>query len=116
MESGTDISTLIGTVVARRFRIESLIGAGAMGVVFRANLLEGETHATGNGGSAVALKIVLPDARQQRTVPRLLRGARLASQVKHPHVVETLAHGRLGRDHDGYYVAMELVEGVSLGR
>jgi serine/threonine protein kinase/tetratricopeptide (TPR) repeat protein len=115
MESGTDISTLIGTVVAKRFRIESLIGAGAMGVVFRANLLD-ETRASENGGPAVALKIVLPDARQQRTVPRLLRGARLAAQVKHPHVVETVAHGRLGRDHDGYYVAMELVEGVSLGR
>jgi tetratricopeptide (TPR) repeat protein len=115
MESGTDISTLIGTVVARRFRIESLIGAGAMGVVFRANLLDGDTQVTDHG-SSVALKIVLPDARQQRTVPRLLRGARLAAQVKHPHVVETLAHGRLSRDHDGYYVAMELVEGVSLGR
>jgi tetratricopeptide (TPR) repeat protein len=115
MESGTDISTLIGTVVAKRFRIESLIGAGAMGVVFRASLLD-DARASENGGPAVALKIVLPDARQQRTVPRLLRGARLAAQVKHPHVVETVAHGKLGRDHDGYYVAMELIEGVSLGR
>jgi tetratricopeptide (TPR) repeat protein len=115
MESGTNISTLIGTVVAKRFRIDSLIGAGAMGVVFRASLLD-DTQASEDGDPAVALKIVLPDARQQRTVPRLLRGARLAAQVKHPHVVETVAHGRLGREHDGYYVAMELVEGVSLGR
>lgn len=117
METGTDISTLIGTVVAKRFRIESLIGAGAMGVVFRAGLVDdGLSGVPGNLNPAVALKIVLPDSRQQRTVPRLLRGARLAAQVKHPHVVETLAHGRLGREHDGYYVAMELVEGVSLGR
>jgi serine/threonine protein kinase/tetratricopeptide (TPR) repeat protein len=118
MESGTDISTLIGTVVAKRFRIESLIGAGAMGVVFRAGLVDDGLIGglPGNVNPAVALKIVLPDSRQQRTVPRLLRGARLAAQVKHPHVVETLAHGRIGREHDGYYVAMELVEGVSLGR
>jgi tetratricopeptide (TPR) repeat protein len=119
MEPGTDISTLIGTVVAKRFRIESLIGAGAMGVVFRATVV-GDTRRTENGTPPVALKIVLPDARQQRTVPRILRGAKLAAQIKHPHVVETLAHGRLGRDTDrdggGYYVAMELVDGVALGR
>ena len=121
MEPGTDISTLIGTVVAKRFRIESLIGAGAMGVVFRATVV-GDTRRTDNGTAPVALKIVLPDTRQQRAVPRLLRGARLAAQIKHPHVVETLAHGRLGReteanrDGGGYYVAMELVDGVALGR
>lgn len=120
MQPGTDISTVIGTVVAKRFRIESLIGAGAMGVVFRASVLDG--GAAGHGGARVAVKIVLPDPKQQRTIPRMLRGAKLAAQVKHPHVVETLAHGRLGADrqigrgHDGYYVAMELVEGVSLGR
>jgi serine/threonine protein kinase/tetratricopeptide (TPR) repeat protein len=120
MDPGTDLSTLIGTVVARRFRIDSLLGAGAMGVVFRASLLDDDARDTDRDrdarATAVALKLVLPDARQQRTVPRLLRGARLAAQVKHPHVVETLAHGRISRDHDGYYVAMELVDGVPLGR
>jgi tetratricopeptide (TPR) repeat protein len=119
MEPGTDISSLLGTVVAKRFRIESLIGAGAMGVVFRATMV-GDARRTDPGTPPVALKIVLPDAKQQRTVPRILRGAKLAAQVKHPHVVETLAHGRLGRETDkdggGYYVAMELVDGVALGR
>lgn len=120
MDAGTDISALIGTVVAKRFRIDSLLGAGAMGVVFRAVLLPAEGAAdsalTASDDSAIALKIVLPDRSQQRAVPRLLRGARLAAQFRHPHVVETLSHGRLGKGNAGYYVAMELVEGVPLSR
>ncbi len=149
MDLSSTVSGLIGQVVADRFRIESLLGAGAMGVVFRAQLtgarradsaplantlsmpaarLAAGTGETGDrtrelalrsdaaAAGQVALKVVLPDATQQRTVPRLLRGARLAAQVKHPHVVETLAHGRIGPARDGYYVAMELVEGVSFSR
>lgn len=116
METGTDVSTLIGAVVASRFRIDALIGTGAMGVVFRASMLDHADRDARRAGAPVALKVVLPDGKQQRSVPRLLRGARLAAQVKHPHVVETLAHGRVGRDQDGYYVAMELIEGVTLGR
>ena len=105
----TPLDELIGTVVANQFRVESVLGAGSMGVVFRASPLAGDTR-------PVALKVVLPDPRHQRSVPRLLRGARLAAQVKHPNVVETLAHGRVGPEREGYFVAMELVEGVSLGR
>lgn len=105
----TPLDELIGAVVANRFRVEAVLGVGSMGVVFRARALGGDER-------LVALKVVLPDPRHQRTVPRLLRGARLAAQVKHPHVVETLAHGRVGPEHEGYFVAMELVDGIPLGR
>lgn len=103
----TPFDNLIGQMVANRFRVESVLGVGAMGVVFRARA-EDEPP--------VALKVVLPERGQQRVVPRFLRGTRLAAQLRHPHVVETLAYGPVGPAREGYFVAMELVEGVPLSR
>ena len=103
------LDDIVGQVVANRFQVESVLGVGAMGVVFRARSM-GAEH------GAVALKVVLPEPGEQRNVPRFLRGTRLAAQVKHPHVVETLAYGRIGPEREGYFVAMELVDGVALSR
>jgi serine/threonine-protein kinase len=76
---------------------------GGMGVVYTARDL--------TLGRRVALKCPLATADDPRERKRLLREARTASRVSHPHIVpifEVL-------EHDGLpWLAMELVEGTSL--
>ena len=72
-----------GAVVAG-FRVESLVGHGAMAKVYRAR---DEAH-----DRVVALKM-LDDAlaRDERFRQRFLRESQLAASLDHPHIVRTLA-------------------------
>jgi TolB-like protein/tRNA A-37 threonylcarbamoyl transferase component Bud32 len=86
------------------FRIIEKIGAGGMGEVYRARDEQLERD--------VALKI-LPAAsfRDPTARTRLLREARLASKLNHPHICTIHEVGEA----DGQaYIAMELVEGQPL--
>src|SRR6266540_5354058 len=72
-----------GTVIAS-FRVDSLIGQGAMGAVYLA-----QEVATGRG---VALKLLAPElARDDRFRQRFMRESRVASSLDHPHIVPTVA-------------------------
>ena len=74
-----------GTVIAG-FRVESLLGQGAMGTVYLAE----ET----NTGRRVALKLLSPElASDERFRRRFLQETELAASLEHPHVVPTLASG-----------------------
>jgi serine/threonine protein kinase len=67
------------------YRIESILGVGGMGQVYRA---------IGPDGDLVALKLVKADlARDQTFRKRFDREARIAQQVSHPHVVPVLDTG-----------------------
>jgi serine/threonine protein kinase/ABC-type oligopeptide transport system substrate-binding subunit len=92
-----------GAVLAD-FRLESLLGEGAMGKVYLAE----ETMS----GRRVALKVLAPDlTRDERFRRRFLRETKLAASLDHPHVVPTLASG----EQDGtLYLAMAYVEGSDL--
>ncbi len=86
------------------FEVLSPLGSGGMGEVYRAR----DTRL----GREVALK-VLPAATLADSTARarLLREARLASQLNHPHICTVHEVGEA----DGHvYIAMELVEGQSL--
>jgi tRNA A-37 threonylcarbamoyl transferase component Bud32 len=91
-----------GAVLAG-FRVESLIGEGAMGSVYLAE---------GPDSHRVALKVLLPElARDERFRQRFLRESKLAATLDHPHIVPTLASG----EEDGVlYLAMRFVEGADL--
>jgi ABC-type transport system substrate-binding protein/tRNA A-37 threonylcarbamoyl transferase component Bud32 len=92
-----------GAVLAG-FRVESLLGEGAMGTVYLAR----ETST----GRRVALKLLAPElARDERFRQRFLRETELAASLEHPNVVSTLASG----DEDGaVYLAMAYVQGSDL--
>src|SRR2546427_7813559 len=92
-----------GAVLAG-FRVESLLGEGAMGSVYLA-----EETATGR---RVALKLLAAElARDERFRRRFLRETELAASLDHPHVVPTLASG----EQDGtLYLAMAYVDGPDL--
>jgi serine/threonine-protein kinase len=86
------------------YLIQSRLGAGGMGVVYRA------VHQT--LGQTRAIKILPPMLAHDETfVRRFQREATIAANVHHPSVVQIYDV----RQEDGYfYIVMELVEGVAL--
>ena len=87
------------------YRLGEKIGGGATGSVYRAQRISSDRPA--------AIKILRPHlARNRVFLERFLREARVMARLSHPNVVRCYGMGkRLGR----YYIAMELVEGASLG-
>ena len=93
----------VGDVVGG-YRIEGVIGVGAMGTVFRARQLRLDR--------VVALKVIAAGlADDEGARRRFAREARLAVRVVHPHVVSVLD---AGEDRGTLFMAMELVDGVDL--
>ncbi|MEU2710960.1 protein kinase [Streptomyces sp. NPDC007205] len=95
-------------VIAGRYRLETRIGRGGMGVVWQAvdQVL----------GRRVAVKELLPDdslaeddARRRRD--RTFREARAVAQLRHPHII--VVHDVVEQDERPYLV-MELIDGGSL--
>ena len=83
------------------FLIEEKIGAGAMGVVFRA------VHE--KTGRPAAVKIITGEAGQKANVPeRFEREAKILEAFRHPNIVRFLARGRYSGTN---YVAMEYLTG-----
>ncbi|HUK95483.1 MAG TPA: serine/threonine-protein kinase [Gaiellaceae bacterium] len=97
----TDVS--IGALVGG-FRVESLLGQGAMGAVFLAT--------DPRTGEHLALKLLKPElVGDERFRRRFFREARLAQGLAHEHVVRTID---VGEDGGFLYLAMDYVEGVDL--
>jgi serine/threonine-protein kinase len=92
-----------GTTLAG-FRLESLIGEGAMGAVYLA-------EDTRRGGP-VAVKVLVPQlAQDDRFRRRFLRESQLAASLDHPHIVPIVTAG----EEDGVlYLAMRHIEGSDL--
>ena len=86
------------------YRIESVVGRGGMGVVYRATDLSLERP--------VALKLVAPElAEDELFRRRFLKEPRLAASLDHPNVVPIYEAG----EHDGQlYLAMRFVEGSDM--
>ena len=101
----TRISTSApGFVLRQRYRLENEIGRGGMGVVYRATDLELMRQ--------VAVK-VLSEAAPQDARQRLIREARAAAALNHPHIISVYDVGEA----DGLpFFVMELVEGPNLGK
>ena len=94
-----------GTVILGRYRLESLLGRGGMGSVWRAEHLLLR--------SPVAIKLLDPTiANNQQMLARFMREAQSAALLRSPHVVQVLDFGV----EDGTaFIAMELLQGESLG-
>ncbi|MEO7326236.1 MAG: tetratricopeptide repeat protein [Dokdonella sp.] len=93
-----------GDVLGGRFRIESLIGIGGMGVVYRAHDL--------SLGIEVALKLLRPElARKPEAFESFRRELLLARQVSSPHVVRI--HD-IAEDNGRWFISMDYIAGESL--
>jgi eukaryotic-like serine/threonine-protein kinase len=90
-----------------KYQILSRIGAGGMAEVFVGSL-------TGEGGftKVVAVKRIRPEHAVERAfVEMFMDEARISADLHHPNIAQVYEFGRAG---DTYYLAMELVRGVSL--
>jgi hypothetical protein len=94
----------VGTLLGGRFQLETTLGKGGSGVVFRAfDRVMGE---------AVAVKLLYPErAADQAWIRRLVREVKVARTIVHPNVRRIFEIGQV----DGYWlITMELGAG-SLG-
>lgn len=103
----SDPQNLVGTVVADRYKVEVLLGQGAMGAVYRAQHIHMQ--------KAVALKVLHQSmSSNQEVVRRFEREAIAAGRVEHPNVATATDFGRLK---DGsFYLVLEFIDGKSLGQ
>jgi len=94
-----------GTILAGKYRIDSLLGAGGMGEVYRA-----ENTAFGR---VVAIKMLREEyAETPEVVDRFKREAQAANIVRHPNVVDILD---IGQTEDGTpFIVQEFLEGQDL--
>lgn len=95
----------IGRVLGGKYQLDSCIGSGGMGEIYRARRL--------NLGDTVAVKVLRPDViENEKTRQRFYREARAAAALHHPNAV--VIHD-FGEDTDGTaYIVMELLTGSSL--
>lgn len=96
---------LLGSVVAERYRVDALIGEGAMGQVYQAE------HVLMR--KKVAIKLLRRELTQVlEVVQRFEREALAAAHIQHPHVASATDFGKLP---DGsVFLVLEYVRGRSL--
>lgn len=95
-----------GRIVAGRYIVRRIIGAGGMGIVALADdvLLR----------KKVAVKALRPAvARQRKHVERFRKEVALAHSITHPNIARTYD---LGEDHDIHYFSMEFIDGTPLSQ
>jgi len=96
-----------GTILAGKYRIESVIGRGGMGLVYRAHHLSLD--------ETIAIKVLRRDVSlDAETVARFVREAQSAVRLKSEHVARIRDVGTF--DDDLPYMVMEFLEGADLGQ
>ena len=100
-----DPQSLVGKLIAERYRVEKLLGVGGMGSVYRASHVQLR--------KTFALKVLHQEmTRFPEAVARFEREAIAASRIEHGNVAAATDFGRL---EDGtFYLILEYVEGESL--
>ncbi len=94
---------MIGSLLLERYRIDSELGQGGMGIVYQAfdTLLK----------RSVAIKVLSDPGLSADSQSRLLDEARVAAGLSHPNIVTVYDV----REYDGLlFIIMELVDGKSL--
>lgn len=112
------MQTLSPGMLIEHYRIESILGVGGMGEVYRATDL--------TLGRSVALKVLAQQfVRSEQAVQRFMQEARAASALNHPNIVTVHEIGKTDviiepAENDEsthrriHYIAMELIEGQTL--
>jgi len=96
-----------GDIVAERYQLDQVIGAGGMGIVYKARHLQ--------LGTWVALKVIRPDIAQNSSLwRRFAREARALAALHNKHVVRVHDAGTLPSGLR--YLVMELLHGTDLRR
>src|SRR3990172_8816338 len=99
-DSAPETSQSLSGIFAGRYEIQSLLGSGGMGKVYKAYDLVLQRH--------VALKFVRADDPELER--RLLREAQAQAKVEHEYVCKIFD---LGQAEDRLFIAMQYIEGES---
>jgi serine/threonine protein kinase len=86
-----------------RYRIDTVLGSGGMGIVYRAW--------DPQLARSVAIKVVRRASDDEKGRARLIREAQALARLSHPNVCHVYD---VGTDDDEVWVAMELIDGISL--
>ncbi len=86
-----------------RYRIDTVLGSGGMGIVYRAW--------DPQLARAVAIKVVRRASDDEKGRARLIREAQALARLSHPNVCHVYD---VGTEDEEVWVAMELIDGVSL--
>ena len=93
--------------LATHYRVERLIGAGGMAVVFQAHDLRHDR--------AVAIKVLRPDLAPLVGADRFLREIRTTARLQHPHILPLLDSGSFPLQGENLpYFVMPFIAGESL--
>jgi serine/threonine-protein kinase len=96
-----------GTILAGKYQVDRVLGAGGMGQVVRAIHLQ--------LGQPVAMKFLLPEVLHDATiVQRFLREAQAAVRLRSEHVARVIDVGTL--DTGAPYMVLEYLEGCDLSQ
>jgi serine/threonine protein kinase len=101
-----------GSVIKQRFRLESVLGQGGMGVVYRA--LDVRKQEAQDRDPHVAIKVLGEEFRRHpNALIALQREARKAQTLAHPNIITV--HD-FDRDGTTVYMTMELLDGQPLNK
>src|SRR6185369_11506931 len=100
-----DADSLVGTVLAGKYRIDKRLNEGGMGSVYQG------THVLMD--KTVAIKVLRPSlAADEKIVARFSREARAASRISHPNALSVTD---IGEDKNGtVFLVMEFLSGRTL--
>jgi len=97
--------SLLGQILADKYRIEERLSAGGMGTVYRG------THVLMD--KTVAVKVLRPSlAADEKIVARFSREARAASRISHPHALSVTDFGEA--ENGVVFLVMEYLSGKTL--
>jgi serine/threonine-protein kinase len=93
-----------GDIIAGKYALDELLGAGGMGAVFRARNTTIDMP--------VAIKLIRADLDREVLTGRLLQEARAAAKLSHPAIVRVFDVGKTALGDP--FIVMELLEGETL--
>jgi len=112
-DEGDDVKTVqAGETIRGTYRLESVVGKGGMGEVWKAiDLIQ---DAGDSRDRYVAIKFLSTEFRRHgNALKALVREFARYKKLIHPNIVRAY---ELNRDHDAVYIAMEFLEGLPLDR
>jgi eukaryotic-like serine/threonine-protein kinase len=102
---GGEGDPMVGKTIDGRYRIESVLGEGGMGLVYRAKHIV--------LGKLLAIKVLRPDvSRDEEIITRFRQEAQSASSIGNQHIIDISDFGTLP-DASTYFV-MEYLDGTDL--
>src|SRR3954471_18639620 len=99
------VSYAPGKTISGKYELESMLGEGGMGAVWRARNLALDVP--------VALKLIRSTVNRDALQSRLLQEARAAAKLGHPAIVRVFDVGKT--EQGDPFIVMELLQGESLG-